>query len=399
LERRRGYTVASSFSDTTRAARSAHLSALDRVFLRRACELAQRGRGSTSPNPAVGAVFARGATTLGEGFHHVRGEPHAEVEALRDAASRGNDVRDATLYVSLEPCNHTGLTPPCSQAVLNSGVTRVVVGARDPNPKANGGVERLREADVTVVVADDGWAQAIVEDFVFAVTAPERPFVRLKLAVSLDGYVASRPGVAQWLTGEESRAFVRDLRASYDAVLVGAGTVRIDDPQLSVRPPRARRKPYVRAIACEDAPVPLDRKIFASLEGYAPTIVLAPAGRRDRFAELESTADVVYVAPASGESTTETLDLADALAALRARGIASVLCEGGPTLAGRLIARGLVDRIDWLVAPVLLGGPGAIPALGHSALSASLHFDGVEQLGPDIHISGSFRKGASCSAD
>jgi len=369
------------------------------VYLLRACELAERGRGSTSPNPAVGAVYARGATTLGEGFHHVRGEPHAEVEALRDAAARGTDVRGATLYVSLEPCNHMGLTPPCSQAVLDAGITRVVVGTCDPNPKASGGAERLRAAGVAVVVAQDAWAKAIVEDFAASVTVPERPFVRLKLAVSLDGCVAPRRGAQHWLTGEESREFVRDLRASYDAVLVGAGTVRIDDPQLTVRPIRARRKPYVRVVACEDATVPADRKIFAPEEGYAPTIVLAPAGRRENFAELEKICDVVYVAPAPDPSDALTLDLREALRALREHGIASILCEGGPTLAGRLTERGLVDRIDWLVAPVFLGGQDAVPALGHTTQNGSLRFDGVERLGADIHISASFRKGATCSVD
>ncbi len=355
--------------------------------MRRACELAERGRGSTSPNPAVGAVLARGSQTLGEGFHHVRGEPHAEVEAFRDAATRGHDVRDATLYVSLEPCNHTGLTPPCSHAVVDSGVSRVVIGTLDPNPKASGGVEHLRDANVAVAVADDEWAREIIEDFAFLMTNVRRPYVRLKLAVSLDGYIAPRAGVQHWLTSDASRAFVRDLRSSYDAILVGAGTVRVDDPQLSVRPPRARRKPYMRVVVCEDAPVPLDRQIFADLEGYARTVLLAPAGRRERFESLEAVADVVYVESATEGASATTLDLPAAFEALRARGIASVLCEGGPTLAGRLIERGLVDRVDWLVAPVLLGGPEAVPALGSARLDATLRFDNARRLGPDVHLS------------
>lgn len=366
--------------------------------MRRACELAERGRGSTAPNPCVGAVLARGATTLGEGFHRVRGGPHAEIEALGDASARGNDVRDAALYVSLEPCHHSGLTPPCSEAVLDAGIARVVIGTRDPNPKASGGVERLRAAGVAVSVADDPWARAIVEDFVFAVSNERRPYVRLKLAVSLDGFVAPRPGERHWLTGQEARDLVRELRASYDAVLVGAGTVRIDDPELSVRPPRSRRKPYIRAIACEDAPVPLERAIFDEIEGYARTVVLAPAGLRDRFELLEAAADVVYVENAAEGASATTLDLRAALEALRARGISSVLCEGGPTLAGRLIEADLIDRIDWLVAPALLGGPAAVPALGRTALGATLRFDSVDRLGPDIHISAS-RTGAVCSAD
>jgi diaminohydroxyphosphoribosylaminopyrimidine deaminase/5-amino-6-(5-phosphoribosylamino)uracil reductase len=364
------------------------------VYLRRACELAERGRGSTSPNPAVGAVLTLGATTLGEGFHRMRGEPHAEVEAFRDAAARGNDVRGATLYVTLEPCDHTGATPPCSQAVLDAGIARVVVGARDPNLKATGGIARLHEAGVAVAIADDEWARALIEDFSRAIVSP-RPFLRLKLAASLDGYVAPRAGERFWLTGDASRDYVRELRATHDAVLVGAGTVRVDDPQLTVRPPHGRRKPYVRIVACEHAPVSPDRAIFAEEAGYGRTIVLAPAGSRDAFASLESVAEVVYV----GASDTRALDLALALEMLRARGITSVLCEGGPTLAGRLIERGLVDRLDWLIAPALLHGPDAVPVLGSFVGERALAFDRAERLGADLLLSARLSVGDVCLAD
>lgn len=356
------------------------------MYLRRACELAERGRGSTSPNPAVGAVIALGAQTLGEGFHRVRGSAHAEVEALRAAAGRGESLADATLYVTLEPCDHTGLTPPCSQAVLDAGIRRVVIGTLDPNPRTGrAGVRRLREAGVAVEIADDAWSAALVEDFAYAVRAA-RPYVRLKLAASLDGYVAPRPGERHWLTGHEARAYVRELRAQYDAVLVGAGTVRTDDPQLSVRPARGRRKPYVRVVACEREPVPAARAVFAPLDGYAPTIVLAPAGRRERFAPLEAVADVVFV----GEEDAQTLDVARALEALRGRGIASVLCEGGPTLAGRLLESDVVDRVDWLVAPALLRGPDAVAAIAGGSGRRTLRFDRVDSLGPDVILSAVF---------
>ncbi len=287
------------------------------------------------------------------------------------------------MYVTLEPCDHTGLTPPCSLAVRDAGIARVVVGTMDPNPRtAGGGVARLREAGVVCDVAEDAWARELVDAFGIAV-ARSRPYVRLKLAASLDGYVASRTGEQRWLTGDRARAYVRDLRATHDAVLVGAGTVRIDDPQLSVRPPRARRRNAVRAIACEDAPVPRDRAIFAPLEGYDPTIVLAPAGLAERFAPLEAIADVAYV----GDATAATLDLRLAMEMLRARGIASVLCEGGPTLAGRLLEAGLVDRIDWLVAPTLLANANAVAALGVGAIGIELDVDLVERLGPDVLLS------------
>ncbi len=324
----------------------------------------------------------------------MRGEPHAEVEAFRDAAARGNDVRGATLYVTLEPCDHTGATPPCSQAVLDAGIARVVVGARDPNLKATGGIARLHEAGVAVAIADDEWARALIEDFSRAIVSP-RPFLRLKLAASLDGYVAPRAGERFWLTGDASRDYVRELRATHDAVLVGAGTVRVDDPQLTVRPPHGRRKPYVRIVACEHAPVSPDRAIFAEEAGYGRTIVLAPAGSRDAFASLESVAEVVYV----GASDTRALDLALALEMLRARGITSVLCEGGPTLAGRLIERGLVDRLDWLIAPALLHGPDAVPVLGSFVGERALAFDRAERLGADLLLSARLSVGDVCLAD
>lgn len=353
------------------------------MYLRRACELAARGVGSTSPNPAVGAVITDGTRTLGEGFHRVRGGPHAEVEALRDAAARGNDARGATIYVTLEPCDHTGLTAPCSLAVRDAGIVRAVVGTMDPNPRTAGaGVARLQAAGIVCDVAEDSWSRDLIEAFGIAV-ARSRPYVRLKLAASLDGYVVPRPGERHWLTGNEARAYVRELRATHDAVLIGAGTVRVDDPQLSVRPPRGRRRNAVRAIACEDATVPRDRTIFKPLEGYDPTIVLAPAGLMERFAPLEAIADVAYV----GEATAATLDLRLAMETLRSRGIASVLCEGGPTLASRLLEAGLVDRIDWLVAPALLANPHAVSALGGGALGTEFVFDHVERLGPDVLLS------------
>ena len=289
-------------------------------------------------------------------------------------------MRGATLYVTLEPCDHAGFTPPCSRGVIDAGIARVVVGAMDPNPRtAGGGVARLRAAQIAVDVAEDPWSRELVSDFALAIRS-NRPYVLLKLASSLDGYVAPRSGERHWLTGHAARAYVRELRATHDAVLVGAGTIRVDDAQLSVRPPRARRKPYVRAVACEDAPVAAERAIFAPLEGYARTMVLAPGGGRASFAALEAVADVVYV----GSERDGRLDLRLALEAMRARGIASVLCEGGPTLAGHLLEANLVDRIDWLVAPALLGNPEAVPALRLGGRQAPLHFERIGELGADV---------------
>lgn len=354
---------------------------MDAVYLARACELAQRGAGSTSPNPCVGAVLVRDGKTLGEGYHHMRGEPHAEIEALRDAHMRRVDVRGATLYVSLEPCNHHGTTPPCTSGIINAGIARVVIGAADPNPKTNGaGMARLRDAGIAVDLIDDAWARAIVEEFGVAIRR-NRPYVTLKMAASLDGYVAPKPG-RHWLTGEAARERVRSLRIAHDAVMVGAGTVRVDDPQLTVRPPHARRRPYVRVVVCEDAPVPPTSRVFAPDEddAYAKTIVLAPAAARAKFRELQDVAECIFVGDGN------QLNLEAALIALEDAGISSVLCEGGPTFAAGLLRRRLVDRLIWIVAPVLLAGETAVPALARGAGvdPSGWRFEAVERLGEDL---------------
>ena len=356
----------------------------------RAVELGARGIGDTAPNPPVGCVLVRDGATIGEGWHRRRGEPHAEVEALRDARARGNDPRGATAYVSLEPCNHHGRTPPCSEALIDAGVARVVAGVLDPNPTtAAGGARRLHEAGIAVDVLDDAGARALIEPFRWTV-AHERPYVTLKMAMSLDGFVSSRRGAQRWLTGPLARERVRELRAQHDAVMVGAGTVRVDDPLLTVRPHRSRRTRYVRIVACEREPIAPESAVLAppadAPDGaYAPTIVLAPAGARERFAPLASRADLVFV----GDPTARELDLEAALLALRARGVATILCEGGPTLAGRLVAGRLVQRAVWFVAPAFLHTDHAVPVLAGADVTATdgWRFDRAERVGDDMLLS------------
>jgi diaminohydroxyphosphoribosylaminopyrimidine deaminase / 5-amino-6-(5-phosphoribosylamino)uracil reductase len=341
------------------------------------------------PNPPVGCVLVRDGVTLGEGWHHRRGEAHAEVEALRDARTRSADVRGATAYVSLEPCNHHGRTPPCSEALIEAGVARVVIGALDPNPRtAEGGVRRLREAGIAVDVVDDAAASALIERFRWTI-AHDTPFITLKMAASLDGYVAPRPGAPHWLTGELARERVRDLRIEHDAVMVGAGTVRTDDPLLTVRPPAARWKGYRRIVVCETGTIPVTSRVLDPPNDpggmYDPTMVLVPGGMRDRFHELQPYADVIFV----GDDDARKLDLAQAMRMLRQAGVTTVLCEGGPTLAGRLLAAGLVQRIVWLLAPRFLHGETAVPALAGADLGGAngWRFDRIERLGDDMLLS------------
>ena len=287
-------------------------------MLERALELAERGRGTTHPNPVVGAVVVRDGEVVGEGWHERKGGPHAEVVALEAA---GEAARGATLYVTQEPCRHTGVTPPCTKAVLESGIARVVAGALDPNPKAGGGLEELRAAGVEVELATGEpafWARAQNDAWRTWISL-RRPFVTYKAAVTLDGRMTV-PG-ERWVSGEESRQLVHEVRAASDAVAVGMGTVRADNPRLDARDVDAARQP--RRIAFGRGPLP---------EG----------------SELELL----------------TGSLEEELGRLADEGVQSLLLEGGPKLAGSFFAADLVDKLMLFVAPKLSGeGPGLVSAL------------------------------------
>jgi diaminohydroxyphosphoribosylaminopyrimidine deaminase/5-amino-6-(5-phosphoribosylamino)uracil reductase len=360
------------------------LTALDELYLQRTYELAARGIGSTSPNPPVGAVVVRDGRLVGEGYHHRAGTEHAETHALRQAGSR---ARGATLYVSLEPCRHVGRTPPCTRAVVEAGVARVVAGTFDPS-EHGGGSGDLRASGIDVEIAGDPAARDLIE--IFARTPSDRPYLALKMAMSLDGAIARAPRERRQITSAQAGEYVRGLRIAHDAVMVGAGTVRVDDPQLTVRPPHDRLREYVRIVACQSDALPIAARVFAREAGYATTIVLAPGAFADRFESLRGVADVLLV----GGAGAETLDLRVAMAALRERGIASVLCEGGPRLGAALLAAGVVDRFYWAVAPLFLGGSSPVRVLAsgsnHTA-EVRCSFDRVERAGDDVVLSGPVR--------
>ncbi|HTA20622.1 MAG TPA: bifunctional diaminohydroxyphosphoribosylaminopyrimidine deaminase/5-amino-6-(5-phosphoribosylamino)uracil reductase RibD, partial [Polyangia bacterium] len=321
----------------------------------RALALAARGRGSTRPNPLVGAVIARGGRVLAEGFHRRAGAPHAEVNAL--ARLTPGAARGATLYVNLEPCCHTGRTGPCTEAILAAGIGRVVVGMRDPNPLVDGrGVARLRRAGVRVDVGClEAESRALNRAFTIWVRA-RRPLVTLKAAASLDGFIApaklARPRKRRapvWITGPEARRVAHELRAAHDAVLVGSGTVLADDPRLTVRLPEA---------ACAPTRVVLDGRLRTPAKAHvlapgAPTIIFTRRGAPPaRVRALRAAgAEVVELAAARGR-----LPIAAVLRALAARDIQSVLVEGGAAVHGAFIEAGLVDDVALFVAPRLLGG-------------------------------------------
>lgn len=357
--------------------------------MRRAAELAARAIVDAAPNPPVGAVIVRDGRTLGEGWHHRKGEPHAEAEALRAARAAGEQTRGATVYVTLEPHDHVSQMPPCSIALIEAGVARVVVGTLDPNHQTHGhGVARMRAAGIAVDVVDDAASCALVERFAYTIRSPY-PFVTLKMAMSLDGYVAPAR-VRYAVTGTPAQRAVQELRAHHDAVMIGAGTARTDDPLLTVRPHRTRRKPYGRIVVCESGALPSSLRLLAvpgeaPPGAYRPTLVVAPAGNAEAFATLAGHAELVLV----DDGGSRNLDLAAALAALRERDVASILCEGGPTLGGRLLARGLVGRVVWFVAPRFLHADGALPVLAGADLGAlgnGWTFERVERVGDDVMV-------------
>lgn len=322
----------------------------ERDAMARALALAWRGWGRVHPNPMVGAVVLRGGRAVGEGWHAEYGDRHAEPVALAAAGAR---ARGATLVVTLEPCAHQGKQPPCVDAILASGVRRVVIATADPNPVARGGAERLRAAGLEVetgLLGDE--ARRLNAAFIHAVREPGRPFVTLKLAASLDGRLADHAGGARWVSGPEARAWVHWLRAGYDAVAVGAETARADDPELTVRGAVVPRVPPRRVVLTATGAVPPRLRLVRTAR-EVPTIVAATTG-----AGVAAAAGL----EAHGVTLVAGQGLADALGALRAAGIASLLVEGGGRLAGALLAEGLVDRICWIQSPVLVGD-GGTPAL------------------------------------
>jgi diaminohydroxyphosphoribosylaminopyrimidine deaminase/5-amino-6-(5-phosphoribosylamino)uracil reductase len=343
--------------------------------MRRALELAWRGWGRVAPNPLVGAVLLRDGAVVGEGWHAQYGEAHAESVALRAAGDR---ARGATAVVTLEPSAHTGQQPPCVESLIGAGVARVVAAVPDPNPVAMGGADRLRAAGVEVDIglgADAARVQNAI--FLHRFAVPERPFVALKLATTLDGRIADRNGRSRWISGPEARDFVHWLRAGFDAIGVGAHTARLDDSSLRVRGSVEPRRAPTRVLFSRHGEVPLTLSAVRDA-GEVPTVVvtsgLGPAGRQAALSE-------------AGVTVRRVASLADGLRALRQLGIDSLLVEGGGRLAGALLSAGLVDRYYWIQSPVWIGHDGisAVEGLPGRALAEAERWSAVErkELGQD----------------
>ena len=355
----------------------------DRDAMARAIELARRGFGQTWPNPMVGCVVVRDGKVIAEGYHHRHGEDHAEIDALRKV---NFDAQGASLFVNLEPCCHYGCTPPCTDAILRSGISRVVVGMLDGNPLVNGkGVRILQEAgiEVQVGVLEDA-CRALNEVYAVNLKSP-RPFVTLKAAMTADGRLATRTGKSKWITGESAREHVHQERAAHQAVLVGVGTVLADDPSLNVRLPGREEglDTPLKVVLDSSLRTPTSAKLLTS-KGAVLLCTTATHSDSNRAQALRKLgADVI----ACGDG--DRVDLEKALAALCERGVSALLVEGGAKVHGALLDAGCVDRLLLYVAPKLFGGAGALPvALGSGAAepeeAIQLTPFNVTRLGDDL---------------
>ena len=368
---------------------SAPFTAEDKRFMRMALKLGEKGLGRTAPNPAVGAVVVKDGQVVGRGYHRRAGTPHAEVHALNEAGSR---AKEATLYVTLEPCNHQGRTPPCTEAVLKAGIRRVVIGTPDPNPTVKGGgAAFLRERDVQVDVGClELKARALIAPFVKH-TFTGLPWVRMKAASSLDGKIAAYTRESKWITGEKARAYGHHLRAISCAIMVGRGTVEHDDPALTCRLKRPEARDPMRVILDSGLALSADHQVFAQASS-AKTLVFCDLKRRDprKKAALERLG--VMVMEVHGDPN-KGLSLKAVLSRLGHMGIQSVLVEGGGTLHGALFDEGLVDEAFFFIAPRVIGGEKALSSVGGKGVDSpqrakEVHHLEVKRLGTDILLHG-----------
>lgn len=344
--------------------------------MRRALRLAARAAGRTSPNPLVGAVVVRSGEVVGEGFHKAAGEPHAEATALARAGERG---RGATLYTTLEPCAHTGRTPPCVEAIRQAGVARVVAAMRDPDPRTDGrGFSALRAAGVELTMGVlEAEARRLNEGFISRI-ARGRPFVLVKLATTLDGRVWVKG--RRYLSGKRAQREVHRLRDRYDAVLVGIGTLLTDDPALTVREVKGRDP--LRVVVDSEARTPLTAKVVRSKDPQRTLIFVARDADMRRVSRLRDSGVLVATVPRAAGG----LDLGAVLRWLAEKGVNTVLSEAGPKIAGSLVAAGLADRLMLIQAPLAGGdGPSALDGIGTAVSLRSLT---VRRLGDDVMLEG-----------
>lgn len=359
----------------------------DQRMMRRALELAARGAGLVSPSPLVGCVITNDEEQIvGEGFYLYEQVTHAERRALDQA---GALARGATAYVTLEPHSYHSRTPPCSEALIKAGVKRVVAAISDPNPQVSGqGFAQLRAAGIEVQVGLCEQEASLLNEKFLHFTRTGRPFVHLKLASSLDGRISTRTGDSRWITGVESRARVQELRHEYDAILVGAGTAIADDPLLTDRSGKRRRRPLVRVILDENLRLPATSQLALTAH-EAPVVVFASqhAGATPAAALLAASGIEIVMDESGGR------DLQAVLQELARRSLQSVLVEGGAAIAGAFLDQRLVDKVSFFIAPMIIGGreaPTAIGGIGAEIIADAINLRdiNVTQRGRDVEITG-----------
>ncbi len=331
----------------------------DERIMKRVFQLARKGTGKVSPNPLVGAILIRNGTVVGSGYHQKAGTPHAEIHAIHQAGKR---AEGGTLYLNLEPCCHTEKkTPPCTEAILKSGIRKVVIAMRDPNPKVNGkglGILKKRGIEVQEGVSKEE-AEVLNEIFTHYIKTA-LPFVALKVAATLDGKIANSAGLSKWITGETSREFGHHLRNQYDAILVGKGTVLADNPELTTRLPiRSKRNP-VRIIVDEDLTLPLTSKVFHLRPGDRVIVATTERGGKARKKRLEQKGITVIQTATKGNG----VNLSSLLKRLGKMEMSSVLIEGGSGINGSAIRENLVNKVYYLTALKFMGGTDSISAIG-----------------------------------
>ena len=355
--------------------------------MKMAIELAERGRGYTAPNPLVGAVIVQDGVVVGKGYHARVGRVHAEINAIADA---GDQAKGATLYVNLEPCNHHGRTPPCTEAILKSGLRRVVVGMSDPNPDVTGGGNQyLRDHGVEVICGVlQKESERLNEIFIKYVTT-KRPFVILKCACTLDGYIATRAGDSKWITNAASRRFVHELRHAVDAIMVGVGTIKTDNPRLTTRLDDKQGRDPIRIVLDTHLSIPPDAALLNLSSDSDTLIVTGPDVQEAKKKKLTSAGVRIL----STELRDGRIDLDVLMTRLGNLGITSLLIEGGSRVNASALEAHIVDKLFFCYAPKVLGGDDGIPAFkgrGPAFMSESIRIRdvSVHRFADDVMIEG-----------
>ena len=358
----------------------------DQKYMRFALELAMKAKGRTSPNPMVGAVIVKDGEIVGTGYHLKAGTPHAEIHAIADA---GDKAKDATIYVSLEPCSHYGRTAPCTDAIIKAGLSRVVMAMTDPNPRVNGNGKAILESngiEVETGILEDE-SRKLNEVFIKYIKTG-MPFVTMKVAMSLDGKIATFCRRSKWISCEDSRLLVHQIRNEVDAIIVGIGTVLCDNPTLTTRLPDDNGRDAIRIVLDSKARIPFDSKIL-NLNSKAKTIIaVTPSAPEDKIEQLKKYADVLIISEKDGR-----IDLTELMKKLAQMEITNILIEGGAEVNASALKEGIVDKVMFFIAPKIIGNntaPGPIGGDGVQDPSEAIKLKdiSVTQVGDDILVTG-----------